>query len=111
MFKDSHGVSVDRDYGRQESEVINTMEERIGIEDLRGIVYVEAYTCSEVGAIVKYVPLEDNPYHSEIHDSDFKPELTNAKARKLAKASKVVKIYWLHYLKCDINTKYFKLHF
>ena len=84
LFKDKRGVSVDRDGGRTEEEVVSRFQDRFGVEKVKAVVYVEAGFCMDIGAHLVYCPSRRNPYHAEIHDSPSKTMLSNAKARKLA---------------------------
>lgn len=90
VFKDSKGVSVDRDGGRGEREIISTFHSRFGKEHMKAIVSITAGFCKDIGTHLKYTPTEDNCYHSEIHRSPEKVTLTNAQARKIAKNCEVV---------------------
>ncbi|MBL0191591.1 MAG: hypothetical protein IPQ18_09685 [Saprospiraceae bacterium] len=44
----------------------------------------------ELDAIAKYLPIEDNEFHSEIHDSSEKVQMRGKKPEKIRNASKVV---------------------
>lgn len=88
-FKDSAGVSVDRDGGRREQECIDKM-----MKTLPQIVGVCKLTYSDVeacDAIAVYCPEEGNEYHCEIHDSEEQVQIkSKAKSRKLARKSRIV---------------------
>lgn len=88
-FKDSGGVSVDRTGGRQETECIDRM-----IGALPTIIGLCKLTCGDVvccDALPRYLPLEGNEYHSEIHDSERQVQIKkSSKARQLASKSIVV---------------------
>ena len=88
-FKDSCGVSVDRDGGREEIDCIERM-----VGALPQIVGVGRITCGEVeecGAIPKYLPVEGNEYHSEIHDSAEQVQIkSRSKSRQLANKCQLV---------------------
>lgn len=88
-FKDSCGISVDRDGGRSEQECV----ERI-TEALPQIAGVGKLTCGDVEeceAKTVYLPFEGNEYHSEIHDSSEQVQIkSKSKSRKLAKKCHVV---------------------
>lgn len=90
VFKDSKGVSVDRDGGRDDESITSSFIKRFGSEKVKAIVYVDVDFCHEIDTHLVYAPLEDNPYHAEIHDSPNKIALTSSKARKLAKHCKIV---------------------
>ena len=88
-FKDSGGVSVDRDGGRSEQECIDRM-----LKALPQIAGVCRLTCDDVeacGAITLYRPVPDNIYHSEIHDSAEQVQIkSKSKAKKLSNKSQIV---------------------
>lgn len=88
-FKDSCGVSVDRDGGREEQNCIDRM-----VGALPQIAGIGRLTCGEVeecGAFPKYLPVEGNEFHSEIHDSADKVQIkSGSKSRKLATKCRVV---------------------
>ena len=88
-FKDSGGVSVDRDGGRKEQ---NCIERRVGA--LPNITGIGRLTCEEVedcGAFPKYLPVEGNEFHSEIHDSAEQVQIkSRSKSRKLASKCQLV---------------------
>ncbi|MGG6439539.1 hypothetical protein ETC01_04125 [Geobacillus sp. NFOSA3] len=84
LFKDKRGVSVDRDGGRTVDSIISTFKNRFGDDKLKGVVYVNAGFCMDIGTHLVYCPSRNNKYHSEIHDSQSKVLLSSAKARKLA---------------------------
>lgn len=89
-FKDSQGLSVDRDGSRSDEVIIGAMEDRLGEE--RGHVSVYSEFCkNDVEALVVPKPEEDNPYHAEIHRSEEKAQLTNGQARKLSRKARIVK--------------------
>ena len=88
-FKDSAGVSVDRDGGRDEQDCVNRM-----VDALPQIAGVCKLTCGDVEdceALAVYCPVPDNEYHSEIHDSAEQVQIkSKAKSRKLAGKSQIV---------------------
>lgn len=88
-FKDSNGVSVDRDGGRAEHDCIDRL-----VDNLPQIAGVGRLSCQDVadcGALPVYLPVEGNDYHSEIHDSaDQVPIKSKSKSRKLASKCQVV---------------------
>lgn len=88
-FKDSGGISVDRDGGRDEQKCIDRM-----LNALPQIVGVCRLTCGDVEACDAkpvYRPFAENPYHSEIHDSVEQIKIkSKSKAKKLANKSQIV---------------------
>lgn len=108
LFKDSFGVSVDRDMGRALKDIIED-EERLHNyynrdlaeeeikqrgEGLRAIISLTDENCDEVGVCVLADPIEgENPYHALLQKSETEVLLTKGQARALAKAAKIVKSY------------------
>lgn len=90
VFKDSNGVSVDRDGGRNDDEIITTFKNRFGQENIRAIVCVNAGYCIDIGAHLVYSPEPDNVYHSLILESPERITLKPSKAKNLAKNCSVV---------------------
>lgn len=86
-FKDSNGISVDRDNYRREIDCIDFL--RNG-KDFFGICKVQCKHVRELNAIAKYLPIEKNIYHSEIHDSEERIQLKGSKPKKIRDASLVV---------------------
>lgn len=86
-FKDSLGVSVDRDAKRDESEIIGAIEKRF---ELKAIVKVKTSYCRELQTYPFPKPLIDNPEHAEIHRSENVIELTDSQARNLAKTCEII---------------------
>ena len=87
IYRDSLGVSVDRDAGRSEDDCVKALKER---KEFYAICRILTSDVRDSGAIALYKPLKDNIYHSEIHDSAEKAELTRGKARKLLGKSEVI---------------------
>lgn len=86
-FKDSTGVSVDRDGGRIESECLSFLS---GNRDFYAICKVQTATVRNLGAEVIYSPLNNNIYHSEIHDSLSRIQMRGSKPRNIRESSTVV---------------------
>ncbi len=86
IFKDSRGVSVDKQDGRSEQECTLFLREG---KQLKAIVSVTTEDCSAVGVIVKDAPIPDNPHHAEIHKSAEVVQLSSRQARKLLSHGKV----------------------
>lgn len=88
-FKDKNGLSVDRDGGRNTSEAIECVK-----NNLQGnIVSLLVLQCKDINAYVTYVPIKDNPFHSEIHGNIEKRKLSDSQAKKLAKCCKIEYCY------------------
>lgn len=86
-FKDSLGVSVDRDGGRLEENCISNLNNK---KDFFAICKVITEKVRELDAYVKYVPEDDNAYHSEIHDSEGRIQLRGSKPKKIRDNSIIV---------------------
>jgi len=85
-FKDSKGLSTDRDGGRDNKVCLEVLNQRFPEQD---IVSVQAKSCKEVNACIKYLPEEDNDYHTEIHRSDTEITLSPGQAKHLARCAKI----------------------
>lgn len=84
-LKDSNGLSVDRGYYRSDSEVIDSMQQR-----LKGrIISFEVKDCRSLQAHVLYKP-SSNCYHSEVHGSEDKVVLSKFQRKKLAEKAKIL---------------------
>ncbi|MBD3343048.1 MAG: hypothetical protein GF353_28380 [Candidatus Lokiarchaeota archaeon] len=79
-FKDSKGVSVDRDGGREEKEVIAVFDKK---KPNYGLASITAKSCREIGTHPIPKPLDDNIYHAEIHDSEDKIRISMSKLKKI----------------------------
>jgi hypothetical protein len=79
IFKDSNGVSVDRHGIRDEVEIIDTFKKF----PIRAIGKIKAETCRKSETYLTYKPIDTNIYHSEIHDSEQKIQISSSKAKKL----------------------------
>lgn len=86
-FKDSKGVSVDRDNFRQEKDCVGFL---ISKRDFFAVCKVQTKKVLELNAITKYLPVSDNEFHSEIHDSNERIQMRGKKPKKIRDASKVV---------------------
>lgn len=81
-FKDSKGMSVDRQMKRSNLEAIETLTSHHS--DVKAIVSTSYQFCTEtIEALVIYAPCEDNIYHSEIHKDSQKPQLSRGQLKKL----------------------------
>ena len=89
LYKDSNGVSVDRDGGRSEEEIVRFITEVTFPRRAKAIASLLVSTCYGVGSRVEAKPSETNPYHANIYlDSD--EEKGNLQALQLADASQVI---------------------
>lgn len=108
LFKDSKGVSVDRDAGRKIDDII-VDEERLhalynaGLtdeeikergEELKAIISLTCEQCDSVGACVIPDPIYgENEYHALLQKSATEIQLSKSQAKALAKVAIVVKSY------------------
>lgn len=83
-FKDNFGASVDRDGGRTDQHCIDKL---LSTKDFFAICKVTAQVVRVNDAIVKYLPITGNIYHSEIHDSNEVPLLRGKKPNRIREAS------------------------
>ena len=90
LFIDSRGLSVDRDGGREESEIIESFRKRFGKKDeYMSSVKISAENCIKAETYPNPVNNHRNKYHAEIHDSKEKVEISVYKAMKLASLCEV----------------------
>ena len=90
-FKDSKGLSVNRtgENKKYYKESAECLKNNLG-ERLRTIVELNVDFCKSLGLYLKYCPMIDNIYHSEIHKSEFEPSLTKSTAKKLSEECKII---------------------
>lgn len=85
-FKDSRGVSVDRDARRTSDVVVKELRNRFSV---RAVVSISVAECREFNTYPIGKPLPNQPEHAEIHRSESEIELTNSQARNLSKAARI----------------------
>lgn len=85
-FKDSGGVSVDRQFERPEEDCVKLMLSREKFKNAKAIVKVTVRDCIENNAKPVYSPTEDNEFHSEIHRIDGTITLSQGVANKLSRS-------------------------
>ena len=86
-FKDSLGVSVDRSGNRNNEACISRL---LQTKPFYAIGRLLVSYVREKSLLVKYLPTEYNEYHSEIHHSLTRVELTTGQARALSQSATVV---------------------
>lgn len=86
-YKDSQGVSVDRDGGRNGHDCIEKLK---SVNDFHAICKVMTKDIRDLDAVVFYKPITDNNYHSEIHDSNERIQMRGKKPSKIREKSTVV---------------------
>lgn len=84
-FKDRNGVSVDRDAGREEPDIIAFL--LAGFASGWGAARVTAKDCWVCNTFPVVKPEPDNPYHAEIHQSQDRVGLSQGRAKCLTKAA------------------------
>ena len=90
MFKDTDGVSVDRDGGRKDAECIKFMCEVTFPKRVKGVARLSALECLNAGTEVKAAPTSTNPYHANIFLDSSDIRRQNIQALKLARASSLI---------------------
>lgn len=92
LFMDSGGLSVDRDGGRKETQIVDSFIRRFGgkRDDYENAVKIQAGECRNIGTCLKPAPSRKNQYHAEIHESDSEIEISFLKAIMLANRCSVV---------------------
>ena len=90
-FKDKNGVSVNRTGENKEcyEESLECLKNNIG-ERLRTVAELDADFCINLGLYLKYCPISENIYHSEIHMPDKSKTEVKDLRRQLAKACRVI---------------------
>ena len=87
VFKDSKGVSVDRQSNRKDETAIKYLSSS---KEGYDILSITVNNCEDLSIVYQIDPIEDNPYHSLIlRNSDDKIELTSSQAKYLAKVAKL----------------------
>lgn len=86
LFKDDNGVSVDRDGGRLEDEIVDCFMKRFG-QRFKALFCFGAETCLDNNMAV----IPDHDYHAEIFDDYQKTPLSPLNALILADACKAVR--------------------
>lgn len=103
LFKDSKGVSVDKDNGRTEEDVIDD-EQRLHMyymqknnqvgndaERLIAIVAVDKEIIDEKNVCVENAALPENMHHALLKRSESEIALTSSQAKGLAKHARILK--------------------
>lgn len=83
-FKDKNGLSVDKQMHRLNSEAVNFIK-----SSKRGDIYsVTTNDCDDKCIECKYLPTDDNKYHSELHKDSENKGLTRSQAKHLSEKCK-----------------------
>lgn len=86
VFKDKNGLSVERDGGRDENAVVDSM--RLYFNGY--IISVHYRDCDACNAVVKYLPTNRSKYHSEIHGSNNVKLLSQSQCKHLARVANII---------------------
>jgi hypothetical protein len=86
-FKDSLGVSVDRSDERNDQECVTLLRSRRNFFAVAKVTVTDVVACE---AHPKYCPIDENEYHSEIHDTNESVSLNTKKARCVSGKSNLV---------------------
>ncbi len=81
-FKDSNGISVDREGDRSNENCIKSLESRFR-RYLKAIVSLTGRECRNCDTYPLYSPSRKNNYHSLIHDGPETIEISSTKAFNL----------------------------
>ena len=84
-FADPKGLSVDRGNYRTDETVIAELQKRF----VGHVISLYVKNCSDIGAIIRYLPSKNNPYHSEIHGGETSALLSKSQRLFLARKAKV----------------------
>lgn len=99
MFKDESGVSVSRDGGRSEKEVISSFKDSpFWSKRLKAIGRITNKDCQDVNVYVIEDPSQNDKYHSLIFGDKNKNNITNIQALRLS--DKCAIVY------CDMDMSY-----
>lgn len=82
-FKDSQGLSVDRQWERQIHECKDFILAKDKFANSKAIVHISTETCKVHGANPNYKPEPDNNYHSILIRPDGTIRLSDSTRRKL----------------------------
>ncbi len=82
------GVSVDREGCRSVSEIFASF--LLIRPKTKAMTQIKTLDCRNLDTIVIPLPLNENIYHAEIHNSSDKIEMSDSKAKKLSRKSKLI---------------------
>lgn len=88
LYKDPNGCSVDRGNYRNDNDVVADMQKRL----VGNIAKFSVKTCNEADILIKYLPENNDIYHSELHRDINRKLLSKSQAKFLAKNSTVLLI-------------------
>ena len=90
FMNDKEGLSVDRDGGRPEAEILQSYSRRFHRAGCSSAVKISAGDCRAAETYPVPAPSKRNSYHAEIHDSDEVVPIRLIKALKLARLCQYV---------------------
>lgn len=85
-YKNPGGLSVDRDCGRDKDTCVQRL---LSSSDFMFVTRLLTGDVRSEGLHPVYKPVQDNVYHSEIHQSGTEVELTKGQARRLNKMAEI----------------------
>jgi hypothetical protein len=83
VFKQSNGLSVDRNHKRTDSEVIEVYKDA----DIKGLLKLECQFCRSIPTFPIYKAEDFNEFHCEIHNSEIVIDLSNKQYKELSEAA------------------------
>ena len=90
LFIDAQGLSVDRDGGRSDSEILDAFSARFKKQGCSMAVKIGADECRFAGTHPLAIGNRRNVYHAEIHESESIVTISLLKAMKLASLCRIV---------------------
>ena len=91
LFMDEKGTSIDRDGGREETEIVENLKKRFWKNnDYKTAIKISAKECRNVNTYPNPIGNKKNKYHAEIWDSEDERMVSLFKALLLAKKCKEV---------------------
>lgn len=91
VFIDPKGVSVERDGGRKEQDIIAALKARFKKNDYDCSAKITALNCRNANTYPNPVGNQKNEYHAEIWDSETQQEISPVKAMLLASLCDIVR--------------------
>lgn len=90
VFIDPKGASVERDGGRKEPDIIESLKKRFKNNDYDCSAKITAFGCRKANTFPNPVGNQKNEYHAEIWESETQQEISLAKAMQLASLCTIV---------------------
>jgi len=92
-FKDKKGLSVNRTWCDKSVEAIEQLESVFPSSSRKAIISIKYAQCIELNILVKYLPLPDNVFHSELHRDNNSPMLSQSQCKGLSRLCVIEKEY------------------